>query len=147
MALSVRTSAQDRSTPYSTYTIDLLRIDLESVAHYRQESLKIAAARIASLSLFCHALVRETRGVRHERAARNYLTHEFHAARIFNPQYATTTARTTQAVSNAVSRAESLIGLLSFAHPVRNLCDSISGRLLAPLRTLIGRHSLGATGG
>jgi hypothetical protein len=34
-----------------------LQTDIESVAHYRQESLKVAAARFETLSLFCHALM------------------------------------------------------------------------------------------
>jgi hypothetical protein len=48
-----------------------------------------------------------------------------HAVRILNPQYATTTKRTTHAVSKAVSTGESRIAMLSFAHPAVRLCDSI----------------------
>lgn len=55
-----------------------------------------------------------------------------YATRIFIPQYTTTTAMTTQAASRTLSTGESRIGLLSFAHPKQNLCDSIGTRQRHP---------------
>jgi hypothetical protein len=126
-------SLRKTGTPHSTLRLIWLRANTEFTAYYRQESLNGSAASFDILRLFSHHQMAITDSIVRIRDPAHRAFSEpaqLYAVRIFIPQYATTTARTTQAVSNAVSRAESLIRLLSVAHPAGKLCDSISERPL-----------------
>src|SRR6202034_1985049 len=116
-----------------------LRANTEFTAYYRQESLNGSAASFDILRLFSHHQMAITDSIVRIRDPAHRAFSEpaqLYAVRIFIPQYATTTARTTQAVSNAVSRAESLIRTSLYCPPRKEAMRFHLGASTSPM-TLI----------